>query len=116
MCNWLPIRGSDASLSPTEEETDQEMSDWRLLGQEEYLFGVSLSKKVYKKPRDDWDHDHCEFCFAKFSERENDLHEGYTTEDEYRWICERCYRDFKDQFQWHVKDDKEEGKRGDERA
>jgi hypothetical protein len=79
------------------------MSNWRLQGQEEYLLGASLSKKIYKKPREDWDHDHCEFCSAKFSEAEGDLTEGYTTDDEYRWICTRCFEDFKEQFQWIVK-------------
>jgi len=79
------------------------MSDWRLQGQAKYLSGVSLSKKTYRKRREDWDHDHCEFCWAKFSEAEGDLHEGYTTDDEYYWICEQCYSDFKKQFRWMVK-------------
>jgi hypothetical protein len=76
------------------------MSDWRLQGQDKYLTGVSLSRKAYRKPSDDWDHDHCEFCWAKFSESEGDLNEGYVTEDGYRWICPRCFNDFKEQFQW----------------
>ena len=83
------------------------MNDWRLTGQEKYLTGVSLSRKAYKKPSDAWDHDHCEFCSAKFSQMENDLHEGYATEDEYHWICEACYNDFKDRFQWKVKDNED---------
>jgi len=78
------------------------MSDWRLQGQEEYLTGVRLRKKRYRKRSEDWEHDHCEFCWRKFSERPGDLNEGYATEDEYRWICENCYEDFKEQFQWTV--------------
>ncbi|MDT7806778.1 MAG: hypothetical protein QOJ70_591 [Acidobacteriota bacterium] len=30
------------------------------------------------------------------------LHEGYATEDNYRWICEQCFKDFKDLFEWKV--------------
>lgn len=78
------------------------MSDWRLQGQERFLKGVCLSKKKYSKYREDWDHDHCEFCSANFSEHEGDLHEGYVTSDGYHWVCEPCYIDFKDAFQWEV--------------
>ncbi len=76
------------------------MTDWRLQGQEKFLKGVSLSKETHKKHREDWEHDHCEFCGAKFSEREGDLREGYVTTDRYRWICEVCYEDFKQLFSW----------------
>ncbi len=78
------------------------MSDWRLQGQEKYLAGVLLRKKRYSRRSEDWEHDHCEFCSKKFSERPGDLNEGYTTEDEYHWICENCFEDFKRQFQWTV--------------
>ena len=81
------------------------MSDWRLQGQEKYLAGVLLLKKRYTKHRADWEHDHCEFCMRKFSERSGDLNDGYVTEDGYRWICGDCYRDFKEKFQWALKDD-----------
>lgn len=81
------------------------MSDWRRMGQEKYLMGVLLVKKGYRKYREEWDHDHCEFCMTKFSERPGDLNEGYTTEDEYRWICEKCYEDFKEQFHWSVREE-----------
>ncbi len=78
------------------------MSDWRLQGQEKYLTGVVLVKKRYRKRSEEWEHDHCAFCWQKFSERPGDLNEGYATEDEYRWICETCYEDFKEQFRWTV--------------
>ena len=80
------------------------MTDWRLQGQERYLQGVALSKQTYKKYREGWEHDHCEFCGAKFSEQPEDLHVGYATADRYRWICENCFRDFRDMFQWTVVD------------
>lgn len=57
-------------------------------------------KRAYTRYAKDWDHDHCEFCMAKFSENPENLHEGYTTTDSYHWICEECYQDFKVVFQW----------------
>lgn len=79
-------------------------SDWRLQGQEENLKGVTLYWKKYKARSVNWDHDHCEFCWAKFGEFDSPdiLHEGYTTEDEYSWICNQCFDDFKIMFNWKV--------------
>ncbi|MCZ6804390.1 MAG: hypothetical protein O7D86_10770 [Proteobacteria bacterium] len=70
---------------------------------QKYLLGVHLSKKEYRKYREDWEHDHCEFCSVKFSETEpGSLREGYATEDNYRWICEPCFNDFKNKFNWQI--------------
>jgi len=84
-------------------------SDWRLQGQEQYLTGVQLRRRPDREnPKNDqWDHDHCEFCWAKFMVEEEPavLHEGYCTEDEYRWICDTCVADFKDRFRWTLKTD-----------
>jgi hypothetical protein len=30
------------------------------------------------------------------------LHRGYSTEDDYHWICESCYQDFVDIFDWRT--------------
>jgi len=79
-----------------------EPNDWRLQGQEEYLLGVRLVWKKYTRYSENWDHDHCEFCYAIFMEEEgpNVLHEGFATEDNYRWVCQACYHDFKEMFKW----------------
>jgi len=81
-------------------------NDWRLMGQEKYLKGVTLVKRAYRRyPKNPKrDHDHCSFCGAKFmiEDYPDVLHEGYSTEDEYRWICEKCFQDFHDHFQWKV--------------
>lgn len=79
-------------------------NDWRLTGQEKYLKGVTLYRKRYVAPRPDWDHDHCEFCWAKFMVEDypDVFHEGYSTLDEYRWICKGCFDDFKEMFEWRV--------------
>jgi len=78
--------------------------DWRRQGQELYLKGATLTFKKYATQKDAWDHDHCEFCGAKFMEPGNDgaLTEGYATEDNYRWVCTQCFEDFKGEYRWNV--------------
>lgn len=73
--------------------------DWRLTNQINYLYMLKLKKEAFKKT-DRSDHEHCEFCFGKFSENQGDLHFGYCTHDGYHWICDRCFDDFKDLFKW----------------
>lgn len=80
-----------------------EKNDWRLTYQEDYLMGKSLKYvKAFKKYSEKWDHEHCSFCWATFSEYENDLHEGYCTLDEKYWVCPTCFEDFKEMFGWTV--------------
>ncbi len=79
--------------------------DWRRRGQERFLKNVVLVRRSYRLYREGWDHDHCEFCWAKFSLGEGDLNRGYSTEDEYRWVCESCVDNFKDEFGWTLRDD-----------
>jgi len=78
--------------------------DWRRQGQERYLKGVALTWKRYTNYREGWDHDHCEFCSAKFMESGDSdaLKEGYATEGEYRWICKQCFEDFREEYKWTV--------------
>ena len=77
--------------------------DWRDTGQEDYLMGVKLFFKKYSTYSETWDHDHCDFCKAKLSVLMPDCEtEGFATEDNYRWICKRCFEDFKDHFKWEV--------------
>lgn len=68
--------------------------------------GVTLVGRRYRQNpcNPDWDHDHCEFCGANFMlpQFPDTLHEGYATEDDYRWVCERCFHNFVDQFGWTV--------------
>lgn len=77
-------------------------NDWRLQGQEKYLAGKKLMKVPYFRWSKTWDHDHCDFCWATFSEYKNDLHEGYVTEDKHTWICPECCADFKEMFEWEL--------------
>ena len=80
------------------------MDDWRLQGQEKYLRGAVLSFKSYSCQSAKWDHEHCEFCQVKITEncKTDTICKGYATLDNYRWICEKCFHDFKDLFEWIV--------------
>ncbi len=77
-------------------------NDWRLHGQERYLRRVPLQFVAWSSVRAEWDHDHCEFCGAKFAgpALADTLHEGYTTSDLDRWICPKCFADFRERFEW----------------
>ena len=79
--------------------------DWRRQGQERYLSGVKLVARAYRPYRPGWEHDHCEFCGAKFSCHEGDRKSGYSTEDGYHWVCAECFADFRDEFGWELGDD-----------
>jgi len=74
-------------------------NDWRLMGQERFLMEKQLLHKRWSRPEPRWDHDHCEFCGDKI-----DYLTGlaYCTTDQYHWICEECFNDFKEMFQWKV--------------
>lgn len=82
-------------------------ADWRLAGQEEWLVGLTLHRRPYFLWPEDWDHDHCEFCWAKFElpggPRSDSLTEGWTTEDECHWLCDTCFADFRDRFKWTIR-------------
>jgi hypothetical protein len=77
--------------------------DWRRTGQENYLIGMKLLYiSKYKPFSERWEHEHCCFCNQKISQCEGDNHSGYCTNDKKQthWICEECYEDFKDEFNW----------------
>jgi len=78
------------------------MNDWRLTGQEEYLYNVELKKidvQKIKRKNDSW-HEHCEFCMKIISNKNSE--DAYSTINEYRWICKKCFNDFNDKFNWKV--------------
>jgi hypothetical protein len=81
-------------------------TDWRIMGQDKFLQNVTLIHREYRRPRmnPNWDHDHCEFCSARFMVEDypDVLHRGYATENDYHWICENCFNDFKESFNWTV--------------
>lgn len=81
--------------------------DWRLTGQEAYLTGATFERRSYNPPSKDWDHEHCEFCWAKLmpkgaTDDPSVLGSGYVTDAD-RWVCDRCFADFRDKFGWTIK-------------
>ena len=79
--------------------------DRRIRWQADYLTGAKLYFIKSRKLSDRLDHEHCEFCWATFSEFDGDLHEGYCTEPTGKaayWICPECYNDFKEKFDWKL--------------
>jgi hypothetical protein len=75
-------------------------TDWRLTGQEGFLSGAEVRFAQYAPPSTEWGHDHCVFCWGKFTSDPSDgcLKQGFVTIDGRYWICEQCFTDFRDQF------------------
>jgi len=78
--------------------------DWRLQGQERYLLGAAFRLRPWATFDSRWDHDHCEFCWVEFAgtDVKDALHEGYATEDLYRWVCPECFEDMRERFQFEL--------------
>ena len=81
-------------------------SDWRLMGQESWLSGRPLRWAEWFSYRPGWDHDHCAFCSSEIAATKSDhvdFTAGYVTaDDNYTWVCEPCFADFRDRFGWTV--------------
>lgn len=79
------------------------LNDWRINGQEDYLMSKELIKSIYSK---ETGHEHCIFCWHKFMKYpdgiENCSGEGYCTPDGKYWICDKCFNDFKEDFNWKL--------------
>jgi hypothetical protein len=101
-CSWplsLIARLGEEPLSADE-------PDWRLSNGGDHLKGLALARRVWRETRPQWDHDHCELCMAKIADARipEALHEAYATKDEYRWICEVCFGDFREFYGWRLTD------------
>jgi len=95
-CNGLLTSTEPDSLSLS-------MTDWRV-DNAKWTRGAVLRFQKYARPRENWDHDHCEGCWAKFMETGSPevLTEGYVTEDNRRWICPECFRDLQQEMEWKL--------------
>jgi hypothetical protein len=106
--NMECIRTGEESLKAkvatmTDKRQGPAADDWRRRGQEKFLAGKKLVFHCpFKKYSEQWDHEHCRFCWATISESAEDMNEGYATEDERCWVCPECFEDFKNEFQWTV--------------
>lgn len=79
-------------------------SDWRITNQKSYLESKKIKRSKFQRTERS-DHEHCEFCWEKFSEYDGTLHEGFCTLDKYYWICEECFNDFRSEFKWELVDE-----------
>ena len=89
-----------------------EKDDWRLTagpvrGHEKALKNIPLYYIQFQPISEQWDHEHCVFCWEKFYQHEECLREGYCTkpqnERDAYWICPECYTDFREMFGWTLK-------------
>ena len=76
--------------------------DWRITGQESYLKGKHLHHMRFSRSFCTEDYDQCEFCWRVFDKDIVNPEMAYF--DGKHWICEECYKDFKDYFQWTVEE------------
>jgi hypothetical protein len=79
--------------------------DWRLRGQEKYLANVTLRLRPWSSEKQNWDHDHCSFCWMKIWQRAtgpDETNVAYSTLDGRDWICAECFADFQSRFGWVV--------------
>lgn len=72
---------------------------WRFTGQESYLLftkgkGIIPMEYINNLEKPELFHEHCSFCWDKVEENQDKKH--YCTLDNYHWICNDCYNDFKE--------------------
>jgi hypothetical protein len=81
--------------------------EWRIENAR-HLRGIRLQFRHYARRSEDWDHDHCSACWAKFAEFDGpDIrHDGYATCDDYKhgacyeWVCRECFDALKADLGW----------------
>lgn len=75
--------------------------DWRLDGMETHFACLNgrMLENAALEPTENWDHEHCVFCWEKLNEPGI---EWYRTEDGRDWICPVCFEDFKERFGWKI--------------
>ena len=78
--------------------------DWRIMGQEGYLLNCRLQHRTYSRALCRADFLQCEFCWDKFDEDPQHPKKAYFEPKGQYWICEKCYEDFKDMFEWTVQE------------
>ena len=73
--------------------------EWYIIEYEQktYLHNKTLLKKIFDKSGD---HRHCELCWNRISVEVDDANFGYYDCDSGSWICETCFGDFKELFNW----------------
>ena len=81
--------------------------DWRI-GFAEIVRGCSFRLKNYYRLSEEWDHDHCVACWAKFMLAERCLTRGYAVTEDYKhgldyvWVCPTCFADLQEIMEWKI--------------
>jgi hypothetical protein len=83
--------------------------NWRLESVA-HLASQPLRRKKWTRWSREWDHNHCEYCGAKFAEFEGEdiLKEGFASTEahprgeNYHWVCINCFADLKDLIGWYA--------------
>jgi hypothetical protein len=81
--------------------------DWRLEGARR-PGGLTLHFQRYTRWSEEWEHDHCAACWAKFAEFDGPgiLHEDYATGPDYlegerhKWVCKTCFEELASVVGW----------------
>lgn len=66
-----------------------------------YLHNLELTYTPLQFPQGE--HDHCELCWARFSDAPEDLQEYFQTSDGKVRICRECVNNYADLFGWKFK-------------
>jgi len=94
-------------MSDNDPKPEGSVDQWRL-NNARHLAGLTLHFGRFTRWNENWDHDHCAACWAKFAESdEPDVqHEGYTTGPDYRkgagyeWVRSTCVADLANGLGW----------------
>ena len=78
-------------------------NDWRLTNQMNYLYRKQLLHISFTPYSKKWGHEHCSFCSVRIDDTTK---KAYCTLDKYHWICESCFQDFNEMFEWDIKGNK----------
>ena len=79
--------------------TNSKFKDSRLNGQEKYLINAHLiQNSCQEEPSKQ---KYCEFCMKKMVFN-SEYEKCYATKDRKYWICEKCFEDFKDMFNFRL--------------
>ena len=75
---------------------------WYLEEYEEkaYLHNKTLILKEHMRKLPE--HDHCELCWARFSDYPEDHHIGYYEPISSSWICPECVQELSQLFGWNI--------------
>ena len=68
--------------------------------EKDYLHNKFLIQKEYMRKLPE--HDHCELCWARFSDYPDDYHIGFYESTSSSWICPECVQEFSNLFGWKI--------------